>query len=157
MSSPCMCGSRLGGSAVLAYVRVPPCGWAPAPQGNASAAPAGPVRKSRRPRRPGRASFMADPPDTPRDGALREDAGLRPPGPRVDGAIHLLAEPLDAREVDGRGEDAGPACLQQDLLGTADDRVPAPAGQDVAARGGDHEGLDAARPEERAPRVVKVL
>src|SRR5436309_8186989 len=67
MSSPCMCGSMFGGSAVLAYVRVPPCGWAPAPQGNASASPAAPVRKSRRPRRPWRASFMADPPDTPRD------------------------------------------------------------------------------------------
>src|SRR2546421_5506487 len=61
MSSPCMCGSMLGGSAVLAYVSVPPAGWAAAPRGHARPSAAAPSRNSRRFRRPSRRSFMAGP------------------------------------------------------------------------------------------------
>src|SRR5262245_14772344 len=53
MSSPCMCGSMLGGSAVLAKVRVPPgldcaLAWRAAPASARASAAAPPARKRRR-------------------------------------------------------------------------------------------------------------
>src|ERR1700730_5464389 len=88
---------------------------------------------------------------------LLENAGLRPPRQRaVDPAVQLVAQPLEAREVDGHGEDTGLPRLEQDLFGAADDRVAAAALEDVAARRGDHEVLDRACPDERAPGLVKL-